>query len=231
MTPFRFRKLALRCSLSLLSLACVLPTQSLAQEIQHVSAVVQKPTTAMVSLQVMVETFALEHRRYPASLYELHQAAQHGGYGLETVTSKDKETGKYQSVLNEISSQLYLDTQELASIMPARRLHYLWQVQNGKLHSRWQSPSEKVWQQKGAVLYVPILPQDPNSAIRAYVIMAINSDGSIQREKGQFYYTNGDTLKLTTFEQAQWNALQHMTHWPDKAKTTYNAAESSSSKM
>ncbi|MGV3526422.1 MAG: hypothetical protein ACO1RX_19535 [Candidatus Sericytochromatia bacterium] len=146
----------------------------------------------MVALQVTLETYALDHNGlYPSSLRELYAAAEAGDYPLTRVTREGK------SLLSELNNVRFLDpvkTLTRPSTEPSEQVRFpaklVWEITDQVLRTRWIAPEDKAFPANGAVLYMPVYP-DQGSEVRSYYILRLNQQGAYYTENGKLlFYSN-----------------------------------------
>lgn len=174
---------------------------------------VPKPAHAvvapMVALQVTLETYALDHNGlYPSSLRELYAAAEAGGYSITRVTREGK------SLLSELNNVRFLDpvkTLTRPSTETSQQVRFpaklVWEITDQLLRTRWVAPEDKAFPANGAVLYMPVYP-DEGSEVRSYYILRLNQQGAYYTENDKLLFYSNMEPPYSRIEAETWEMLQ-----------------------
>ncbi len=168
----------------------VLPLQQVMPVPQQPNAIVQP----MIALQVMLETYALDHDgQYPRSLYELHQAAEKGGYAMHKITRQGK------ALFPDLEGVRFVDTTRMmsppAGVKGTFPAQFVWEVRQQQLQTPWLTRADTQMPVQGAVVYVPVLRDNAKDPVQSYVILRTNAQGVYYAEPQWVYFLSNIDLE------------------------------------
>lgn len=175
--------------------------------IKQVTPLTQQQTQIdlpMLALQVMLETYAMDHGgHYPHSLYELYPAAEKGGYGMNTLTRKgngvSSSTREGKSILSDLAGVIFVDNTRMITPplgaqgnFPAQ---FVWIVNNQHFKTQWFSRADAQIPAQGTVVYMPVLRENVKEPIQSYVILRTNAQGVYYANKQSVYFVTNIDLQ------------------------------------